>query len=204
MQRRALLLLGLLPLAHAEAPRVNLIVELRWVESSVSGAALAGVREGGVTVGTAGSVGLKPGGTTASTRADKPLAPQALLVLNGQTARLELSEVQTLQWLEFEGDRGRARARMRGQPVTRQRGFSVTPAWPGGKAPVRVEVRALEPGADGGQHEMLSTVQLNMGEWLTLARRGDAPRAAESGTVRSSDAEQIAGRELQLRVMLAP
>ncbi len=52
-----LLLFALCAQASAQAlPRKNLWVELRWVETQVSAAAVAGVRDGAVVLGTAGSV----------------------------------------------------------------------------------------------------------------------------------------------------
>jgi hypothetical protein len=99
----------------------------------------------------------------------------------------------------------RLQAQSRSLPVERQRGFALTPHWPGGRQPVRVELRALgPPGQTGAQTELLSTVQLPLGDWLTVARSGAATRAPEPGVIRSSDAESQRSRELQLRVSLLP
>ena len=228
--------------AMAEAPRVNLVVELRWVESVVSGAAIDAVQSGAVVVGTAGSVGLKAGGTSVSTQHDDPVqSAPPMLVQNGKTARVTLSETQTVQWVDANvnpaassgstGTRGGAgsqaatsqssraapssygagvQGRLRSQPVERQRGFSVTPTWPGGDEPVQVEVHALDvvpsaqAGTAGAQSEMLTTVQVPLGRWLTIARRGpSAPTRAAPGEYRSTDAEGIVSRELQVRVSRA-
>ena len=58
LSRRCLLnLAGALALpVRAAEPRVNLWVELRWVDSRVSQAAIAGLRDGAVVVGTGGAV----------------------------------------------------------------------------------------------------------------------------------------------------
>ena len=223
--RRSLLLLFLALAAGARAaepagPRQNLQVELRWVESAVSGAAIAGVRQGAVVVGTAGSVALRPGGLSLSTRRqeDEAAQIQRIVVLNGHAASILLSETELLQWLDYGVElRGsapgqvRLQAQSRSLPVERQRGFALTPHWPGGRQPVRVELRALgqpgqmgQMGQTGVQTELLSTVQLPLGDWLTVARSGAATRAPEPGVIRSSDAESQRSRELQLRVSLLP
>lgn len=218
--RRHIVLLGLLLTATAWAaepagPRQNLLVELRWAESSVSGAAVAGVRQGGVVVGTAGSVSPRPG-LTLSTRGQEAEGGQIqrVLVLNGYQASVLLSETELLQWLDYGvelrgGGGGRERPRVHAQthsmPVERQRGFVLTPSWPGGRQPVRVELRALGTAPQtGAQSELLSTVLVAMGDWLTVARSGAATRRPQAGVISSSDAEGQSSRELQLRVTLAP
>lgn len=218
-QRRLMLRgCGLLLLAPvlgraAEGPRQNLLVELRWAESSVSGAAVAGVRQGGVVVGTAGSVSPRPGLTLSTRRQEAEGSQiQRVLVLNGYQASVLLSETELLQWLDYGvelrgggGGRPRVHAQTHSLPVERQRGFVLTPSWPGGKQPVRVELRALSaPQQAGTQSELLSTVLVPMGDWLTVARSGAATRQPQAGLISSSDAEGQNSRELQLRVTPAP
>lgn len=214
----ALLLTAALPLWAAEGPRQNLLVELRWVESGVSGAAVAGVRQGAVVVGTAGSVSPRPGLILSTRRQeDEVQQSQRVLVLNGYQASVLLAETELLQWLEpavelrgsgSDGrpDRARIQIQPRSLPVERRRGFALTPHWPGGRQPVRVELRALAAGQDAqqAQMELLSTVQVALGEWITVARSGTTARRAEPGVISSSDAEGQRSRELQLRVGLAP
>ena len=199
--------------AEPAGPRQNLLVELRWAESSVSGAAVAGVRQGGVVVGTAGSVSPRPGLTLSTRRQEAEGSQiQRVLVLNGYQASVLLSETELLQWLDYGVELrggGRERPRIHAQthslPIERQRGFVLTPSWPGGKQPVRVELRALGAGQQSGaQSELLSTVLVAMGDWLTVARSGAATRQPQAGVISSSDAEGQSSRELQLRVTLAP
>lgn len=213
-------------LAQAAGPARNLLVELRWVDSSLSGAALAGVREGAVVVGTSGSVSPRSGGVTLSTRdlEAEPAPAQRLLVLNGQSASVLLSEQQAMQWLDYGvelpaggGARGGAAAgsggsaapsaRIYASPrttlVERQRGFTVSPSWPGGRAPVKVELRATAPD-ERGQAQVFTTVQLGLDEWLTVARSGAPPPRPQPGVLSTRDAEARPSRELQLRVSLAP
>ncbi|MET0519557.1 MAG: hypothetical protein ABW005_12080 [Burkholderiaceae bacterium] len=220
-------------IAVAAGPARNLLVELRWVDASLSGAALAGVREGATVVGTAGSVSPRPGGVTVSTGDldAEPVPVQRLLVLNGQSASVMLSEQQPLQWLDYSvelpavaagggnagkggnggngGSNGNAApgARVYAAPrstlVERQRGFVVSPHWPGGRQPVRVELRAITPG-EQGQAQIFTTVQLGLDEWLAVARSGAPPPRPQPGMLSTRDAEARPSRELQLRVGLAP
>jgi len=225
----AILVLTLLwPAARAASPSPpaagNLLVELRWVQSSVSGAALAGLRDGAVVVGTAGSVGTRPGGTTLSTApSSEAVEPQPLrvVVMNGKSASVSMTEQQPTEWLDYgvelsPGGRGggnspssaKVYAAPRSGTVERSRGFVVTPRWPGGKQRVQVELKAYRPqggeGGAGGQAQVYSTVAVAMGDWITVARSGGNLRPAERGVVSSRDAEPQTSRELQLRVSLAP
>lgn len=221
--RAFVLLLFSLPAVAAVAagPQRNLLVELRWVESSLSAAALAGVREGATVVGTAGSVSPRPGATLSTQRrATQEQAIQRLLVLNGQSASVSLSEQVPLQWLDYAVQlpsgqpTNLAQARVLAAPrttmVEQTRAFFVTALWPGGTQPVRVTLRATAPqgsvdqAGQPGQAEVLSTVQLPLGDWLTVARSGASVQRPQPGVLSSRDAEGQTSRELQLRVSLAP
>jgi len=221
-----LLSLGTLPAWAAEGPRQNLWVELRWVDSSVSGAAVAGVREGAVVVGTAGSVSPRGAVELSTRRRDEGTEQlQRLLVLNGHSASVQLSELAPVEWLDYgvqadlnaNGNAGPAQpgkvyALPRKSMVEQTRGFSVSPHWPGGSQPVRVELKAqhLTPGAMNGaggtpvRSQVLSTVQVPLGDWVTVARSGQGLQRQERGVISSRDAEARSLRELQLRVQLAP
>lgn len=228
MKRRHLApaLLLLLPLAAWAAqplPARNLWVELRWVESQMSAAALAGVRDGAVVVGTAGAVSPRGQVVMGSTQRDTTIQSlPRLLVLNGRSASVQLAESAPVQWLDYGIE---AEAGTRGAPAssakvyavprssvqtTRSRGFSVSPRWAGGQQPVLVELRGQlsQPADEGGgatqQTELLSTVQLPLGQWLTIARSGAGLQAQQRGTLSTRDAEPSVLRELQLRVDLAP
>lgn len=211
--------------AHAE-PASNLLVELRWVQSSVSAAALAGLRDGGVVVGTGGSIGTRPGGRTLSTtQSADAVEPQPLrvVVMNGKSASVTMTEQQPTEWLDYgvelsPGSRGgsgghstssaKVYAAPRSGVIERSRGFVVTPRWPGGRQRVQVELKAYHPqeGQDGAgsQAQVYSTVAVTMGDWITVARSGGNLRPAERGVVSSRDAEPQTSRELQLRVSVAP
>lgn len=230
MRRRFLILLtGLLalPAWGAEGPRQNLWVELRWVESSVSSAAVAGVREGAVVVGTAGSVSPRGAVELGTRRRDEGAEQvQRLLVLNGHSAAVQLSELAPVEWLDYgvqadldanvstgQALPGKVYALPRKRMVEREtRGFSVSLHWPGGNQPVRVELKAQDPAptqpaanaAAPARQQVFSTVQVPLGDWVTVARSGQGLQRQERGQISSRDAEARKLRELQLRVQLAP
>lgn len=229
----ALLAWTALAATAAEPRNKNLWVEMRWVESSVSGAALAGVRDGAVVVGTAGSVSPRGQIVLSTQRRDEAAQQvQRVLVLNGGTASVQLSEQTPVQWLDYGvqleaggraapgGNGSLSGAKVLALPrtgwVERSSGFTVNPQWPGGQQPVRVTLTALStgPSAGGGsagdvpgqgrQAQFQSTVMVPLGEWLTVARSGAELQRAERGVTSSRDAETRSLRELQIRVELAP
>ncbi|TDP62472.1 hypothetical protein DES47_10750 [Roseateles toxinivorans] len=196
----------------AQPPRQNLWVELRWVDSTLSGAVMAGVRDGAVVVGTAGSV--SPRGhvsVSTQTRDDASQQVQRLLVLNGQQASLRLTESTPVQWVDYgvqfdaaqpASSPGKGWAVPRQGLIEQTGGFTVTPQWPGGKQPVRVEFRALDGGSS--QQQVLSTVLMPLDSWTVVARTGQGLRQQQRGVTSSRDAEGVSTRELQLRVSVAP
>ncbi len=210
MKRRVLLPLMLLPeLAVAAPPAVQLVVELRWVDSHLPPAAQAAVRDGAVVVGTAGSVSPRGPGFVTSTAQAAPPPVQRLLVLNGQRAGLRLTTREPLQWVdavvEIAPADGPASAprRVYASPRLGERrstqNFTVTPTWPGGRAPVRVEFAV-----DDGDQAFQSTLNLPLGRWQTVARSGATQAPAPRGTLSSADAAGHPERELQLRVSVQP
>jgi hypothetical protein len=236
------LLFLLIPLAgqarDAQGPQQNLWVELRWVESRLTGAALAAVQGGAVVVGTAGTVTSSGGaGLSTQRREDEQRPPtQRLLVLNGATARVQLTERTPIQWVDYTaqvdpnsaatgtaGSNPNASTQVWAAPrssvLEQTQGFTVTPHWPGGRQPVRVELQAQAPriaatagmpGAGTGGEQassQLSTqtvVLLPLGQWQTVARSGSTPQRPERGVLSSRDAESHSLRELQIRVELSP
>lgn len=200
--------------AAASGPTQNLWIEVRWVDSVVSGAAVAALRDGAVVVGTAGSISARGGAGVSTQRRDEQQV-QRLLVLNGHQASVRLTEQTSVQWLDFgvQFDTGGANpgaSANRGWAVPRNgvteqtQGFSVTPHWPGGQQPVRVELRAQGSDALQSQADVLSTVSVALGQWLTVARSGAALQRQQRGVTSSRSAEAQTARELQLRVDLAP
>jgi len=211
MKRRLLLSLICAPLAATAAPpAVHLVVEWRWVDSNLPPAAQAAVRDGAVVIGTAGSVSPRGPGVVTSTAVPPPAQPgQRVIVLNGQHASVRLTVREPLQWVdalvEIDPAAGPASAprRLYASPRTGERrasqSFGVTPTWPGGRAPVRVEFDM----DDDGQ-ALQSTLQLPLERWQTVARSGTAVQPAPRGTLSSADAAGRPERELQLRVSIQP
>lgn len=206
MKRRLLLSLLLGPhCVGAAPPDVTLLIELRWVDRQVPGAAMAGVRDGAVVVGTAGSVSPRGPGVVTSTAPAEPPRTERLMVLNGRRASMQLTAREPLQWVDTVVDlapNGTVRG-MYARPETRERsltrGFTVTPTWAGGEAPVRVEFGIED---EAGAHQ--STLDLPLARWRTVAHTGSAAPPAPPGTLRSSDATGRPERELQLRVSVQP
>lgn len=208
MKRRALLCLlpaALLPpgAARAAPPAVELVVELRWVDSALAAALQAGVRDGAVVAGTAGTVSPRDAARVTATRGAPVQPAQRLQVLNGEQASLRLETTEPLQWseplvaLRPDGSVRSVYAQPRERRVVRR--VAVTPTWPGGGAPVRV---AFEVDADG--QALHSTLALPLDRWQTVARSSDPGAAPAPGTVRSADAAAQPARDLQLRVSLSP
>lgn len=211
--------------AHAQGPKQNLQVELRWVESELSGATVAGVRDGSTVVSTGGSVSAR-GGVTLSTenREQRQQLFPRLLVLNGAQASFTMTESTPIQWVDValdrqQGERDRVVVVPRQGLAERVRGIVVRPNWPGGRNPVNVEVRASDQaqmpssGAYGTSlpdaqqrpsTDVLSTVQAPLGIWVTIARTGSVTASASRNVYSTRDAEVQKLRELQLRVDVAP
>lgn len=201
---QALLFLTLPALAHAAPPVVQLLVELRWVDSALPPAAQAGVRDGAVVVGTAGAVSPRGPGVVTTTVPAVSVPTHRLLVQNGERASARLTTRDALQWLDasVELTAGGATRRIHASPRAPERqvmkSFMVTPSWPGGTAPVRVTFDV-----DDGDNAFQSTLSLPMGQWRAAAHSGGAA-APTAGTVSSRDAAGQPERELQLRVSIQP
>lgn len=214
---------------RAQGPKQNLQVELRWVESELSGSTVAGIRDGSTVVSTGGSVSAR-GGVTLSTenREQRQQLFPRLLVLNGSQASFTMTESTPIQWVDValdrqQGERDRVVVVPRQGMAERVRGIVVRPRWPGGRGPVDVEVRATDQAQmpqgggygstygstlpDGQQRpgtDVLSTVQAPLGVWVTIARTGSVSAGASRNTYSTRDAEVQKLRELQLRVDVAP
>ncbi len=210
MKRRHLLLPLLLApvLTRAAPPAATFLVELRWVERAVSAAAQAGVRDGAFVVGTAGTVSPRgPGVVVSSAAPAEPRILHRLTVLNGQHASVKLSTREPLQSVDTVYDvapDGKVRGAYARPQTTERRitqGLTVSPAWAGGDAPVRVAFSVEDDGS-----EFQSTLDLPMDHWVTVARTGGAGGGAPAprGTISTRDAAPQTERELQLRVSLQP
>lgn len=192
--------------AVAAPPAVPLQVEWRWVDTLLPPAAQAGVRDGAVVVGTAGSVSPRGAGVVTRTAPPAPPPVQQLQVMNGQPAAQQLTTREPLQWVDalVELDpTGRTPRALHAQPRqgerTQLQRLTVTPTWPGGRAPVRVVLDVTD-----GDLALQTTLDLPLAQWHTVARSDATPPPAERGTLSSRDAAAQPARELQLRVSPAP
>ncbi len=192
--------------APAAPPVVNLIVELRWVEASLAPVAQAAVRDGAVVVGTAGTISAR-GGVVTRTAPQGVDAVQRLTVLNGSPARVQTEHSEPIQWLDLAAEVDPATrqpskvwAVPRSGERRTQRGFTITPSWPGGSAPVRVSFTAQ---GEAGLVE--STALLALDVWTAVAQTDASGGAtSERGTLSSRDAAPLRSLALQVRVSPAP
>jgi Bacterial type II and III secretion system protein len=146
---------------------------------------------------------------TAGKRRGAPLLPPRMVeVRNGEEARISYSQSVPLQWTQS----AQAAGPMTGAAVQQgliwlDAGHSLVlrPRWSGGQQPATVEVKMELASIDTNNSNPLptqtreataTTVRAPLGEWVTLARNGEAP---PQGTYRSEVSSQRP-RLLQLRV----
>jgi hypothetical protein len=192
----------------ARLPQRNLLVELRWTEARERSAGDASLR-GGTRVGTAGRVDAQGSVVLRSARGDdRAEAAQRITVLNGQGAGLRTGASVPLQWLELAVTPKGPVAVLR-QAWTEVGGsIEVRPRWPGGRAPVTVQVSrtSSDVSSDVGaasaprSEEAFTTLQLPLDEWVTVARSAEAAAGPVDGAISSRDAGRRAHRLLQMRV----
>ncbi|WP_157991366.1 hypothetical protein [Caldimonas tepidiphila] len=170
-------------------PMVNLRVELRQAESGREQSA---------------GVDLPAPGFGAREHGGEREARQQLLVLNGGRGGLRLAQGRALQWYRvLPGPQGWVRV-----PATvwveAGQGFSVQPRWPGGEAPVTVEVAAegggFEPRGGAQRSQLLTTLQLPLGEWVTVAESVDERQHRERGLLSGRQGESARSLLVQMRV----
>ena len=194
-RRRVVLGLGVLAALRAAAapPARNLLVSLRIVDDD---AALSGARAPSVTWGR----------TRSATAAE-----QSVLVRNGASASVRLAQGMPVDevdvvWTPW-GPGGAVRSRW----IELVDGLQVRPSWPGGDAPVSVEL-AIEhsapgaqtgPGAVPAQWSVLSTVQAPLDEWVAVAQLQARQAQAAVTTGGFGASTRSRQRVLQLRVSLA-
>lgn len=232
--RRALLLIAAaLPLgpvtAAAQAPAAarglplrNLLVELRQGDESGFEAGAAGLRSGAVSVGPDGQVVARAGVTLESRSGEGARQTvQQLRVVNGGQGSVRIGASVPMQWLQWVWTPNGPAVIAGSQLVETGRGFVVQPRWPGGDAPVSVEVRSeASQMASGGipsryqfdgrpqpegtvsRVDVLTTVQVPLGQWVTIASSGEQARSRERGIAATGE---LAGERrvvVQLRVSL--
>ena len=177
-------------------PARNLSVEMRLVVLSQRTDTVVSA-QGSMVVGTRGS-SAGSGSFTArtSTEQNAEEAVHRVLVLNGASALIRVSELAPLTALDWVFTAQGAGLASRTRWVDSGRGFQVLPRWPGGAASAELEVQAEAGTAAGNatapRWAVQTRVQLPLGEWFTLARVG------EPSATGAAPAEPV--RELQVRV----
>lgn len=217
--------------ARAQAPALearNLLIELRQVDARQSDAGGLGVDGGSVVVHSDGRVtgGLRGGAQVRSTRSSS-LASQQLRVMNGMAASIRLGQSLPLQlWQAWVTPQG-----VQAVPTTvfveAGQGFAVRPSWPGGSAPVTLEVvsessqlaqpgmasrweravaetraargQALPPGTVESAR-VLTTLAVPLGQWVTLAESGASSVREERGRLSTGQVDSGSGMRVEVRV----
>lgn len=206
--------------APARLPLRNLLVELRHGEASQLRSSGGGVESGAVVVGPNGEVRARGGVTVeARGRDDARGSTQQVTVLNGGQASLRVGLAVPMQWLQWGWTPDGPVLVGGGQYVETGSGFVVQPRWTGGDEPVTVELRTEgsarasagvpsryapdgQPLPDGAvrQAGVLTTVQVRLGEWITVASSGDTQALRKRGLLSTRDIEREQRLLLQMRV----
>lgn len=219
----ALALAGVPAVLRAQTARLplrNLLVEARQGDASQFDERAAGVSSAGVVIGSDGRVSGQAGVSASARSRDAARdTVQQIRVLNGGQAALRVGSTVPMQWLQWvwtpQGPVAIGGSRL----VETGRGFVVRPRWPGGDAPATVEIRSEASALAGGglpsryapdgqplpegsidQAGVLTTVQLPLGEWFTVASSGDSGRNSERGVLSTRDLAHDRQQVLQLRI----
>lgn len=190
-------------------PLRNLLVEVRMGDAASLASSTAGIESGAVVIGSDGRMSGRASVDVDARSRDAGLrSMQQLRVLNGGRGALRIGSSQPVQWLQIGWTpQGPAVVGLGSSWVDTGRGIVVQPRWPGGDAPVTVELQAESssaPGADGSiaSASTLTTLALPLGEWVTVAESGQADSRRERGVL--STREMAAERRfvVQMRVSL--
>ena len=149
-------------------------------------------------------------------------APQQVRVRNGEKASLQINQSMPMQWVQkIESQSatlsaGGTSASSSSGGVTQAvtwmesgQSLTVTPHWPGGKLPVKIEIEVQSSAVDERvssdlpatqRQRYTSTVSAPLNRWVTIASSGKPARAGSYSSAGSSE-----GRRLrQIRVSREP
>lgn len=195
--------------AQPALPAEDLIVQIRMV----SDAELAADVATGDATKSAAQRGL-----SVSSSADESASArtQEIRVRNGETASMSWSQALPIQWLQAAELRGGTTRAGGGGFVNglvwlrAGQSLSVQPRWPGGRQPVRLDLRLeIERIGDRRGQDVpssslqvsASTLSLSLGQWTTFAATGTAEPPLDPATW-STQALRTRGRQLmQVRVL---
>lgn len=189
-------------------PLRNLSVEMRISDDS-SDSRRDAAGGASISIGSSGRFEGSGGvGVSSASRQQGLGAVQRVLVLNGGRASLRLAQGMTVDDTEVVWTPWGPGAAVRSQWVELVNGMEVSPRWPGGNAPVTLDIAAQSAGRapqNSGQApppelSVLTTVQLPLGEWVEVAQlQGRQSAVSRSGFSAATASRQ---RSLQLRVNL--
>ena len=211
MRRRIFLVAGsaCIGLARAAPPQRNLSVEMRVSDDQADAQRDA---QGSVSIGSRGGRSNVGGSVTVQAGSSRQASDstQRVLVLNGGRATLRLAQGLQVDDAEVWWTPWGPGGAVRSQWVELVNGMEVQPRWPGGDAPVTLEIAAQSAGRatpNSGQPlppqaSVFTTVQVPMGEWVEVARlqgRQSASTVSSGGFGAATSSRQ---RSLQVRVSL--
>ena len=193
---------------QAAPPQRNLSVEMRVSDDQADAQRDA---QGSVTVGSRGGRPNVGGSVTVQAGSSRQASDstQRVLVLNGGRATLRLAQGLQVDDTEVWWTPWGPGATVRSQWVELVNGMEVSPRWPGGDAPVTLEIAAQSAGRatpNSGQPlppqaSVFTTVQVPMGEWVEVARvQGRQSTVSSGGGFGAATSSRQ--RSLQVRVSL--
>jgi hypothetical protein len=204
----ALLLWAGLAAAAGPLPQRNLSVEMR-ISDEGSDSRRDATAAGSVTIGSASRVDAAGTASVRSSSGQHGLgAVQRVLVLNGGRASIRLAQGLSVDDTQVFWTPWGPGAAVRSQWVELVNGMEVAPRWPGGDAPVQLEIAAQSASRarqDSGQAlppqlSTFTTVQVPLGEWVEVAQlQSRQSSLSRSGFSAATSARQ---RSLQVRVSL--
>jgi len=189
-------------------PQRNLSVEMRVSDDS-SDTRRDAAAGASVTIGSSGRVDASGVASVRSGSQRQGLGSvQRVLVLNGGRATLRLAQSLQVDDTEVFWTPWGPGVAVRSQWIELVNGMDVAPRWPGGDAPVTVEIAAQSAGratqnpgqALPPQLSTFTTVQVPLGEWVEVAQlQSRQSSVSRSGFSAATSSRQ---RSLQLRVSL--
>lgn len=202
----------------AGLPLRNLVVEWRIAGQGQVQDSRVGVRQGRVIIdsqrGVVAQGEVQMGRWQTETQTQ---SVQQVQVLNGGRARLFVGRSQPYtvwQWAYVPAQRpgrdgrgGAVQAWGQTEWLDLGQGLNVRPQWPGGQAPVTVELdarastqSAYEPDGQVRYSEVVSTVAVPLGEWAVVARSGRRAQQARSGTLSTEAIDDTQSEQLEIRI----
>ena len=223
-------------LARAEdkLPQRNLVIEWRMNGQTQGQQRNQEIQTGQVILDSNGRViGRTAIGLGAIQTESQSDEVQQVRVLNGTRAKLYVGHTQPYtvwQWAMTAappgaGPAGQGSASSPNYPAPQAiaqtvwidigQGLNVRPKWPGGKAPVIVELEAqsrepmqagsvysgqTEPDGQSRRFEAGSTLAVPMGQWTVVARSGSQAQRRQSGTLSTRDLDSNQSDQLEIRI----